>query len=86
MNLAWPDLVGLVGVACIALAYLLLQTGRLGAHRPSFSALNAAGAGLVLFSLVFAFNLAAVLIEGFWLIVSLYGLARSRNRPPEPTP
>ena len=84
MSFAWYDLVGLVGVACIAGAYLLLQTERLHARRPVFSALNAAGAALVLFSLVFSFNLAAALIEAFWLVVSLYGLWRSRTSEPRP--
>jgi len=82
VTLTGPDLAGLAGVACIAAAYLLLQTRRLDTDRPSFSALNAVGAALVLFSLAFDFNLAAALIEGFWLVVSLYGLGRSLRRGP----
>lgn len=84
MSLNWTDGIGLAGVACIAAAYLLLQTRRLDAERPAFSALNAVGAALVLFSLAFAFNLSAAIIEGFWLVVSLYGLVRSTRSRPAP--
>lgn len=75
-----PDLAGLIGVVLIAAAYVALQGGRIDPLAPAFSAINAAGAALVLVSLAFEFNLAAALIEGFWLATSLWGLARSIAR------
>jgi hypothetical protein len=75
--MALHDAVGMVGVGLIMLMYILLQTGRTGADRPSFSAGNAAGAAMILYSLAFDFNLAAVVVEGFWLLISLYGMWRS---------
>lgn len=79
--LAWYDVIGLFGVALMIAAYALLQSGRLPAASPWFSALNGAGAALVLLSLAFEFNLAAFIVELFWLVISLYGLWRwSRRR------
>lgn len=71
---------GLVGVAAILAAYALLQAGRLRADRALYSALNAAGAGLILFSLVFDFNLPSAVIETVWLALSVWGLVRSGRR------
>ena len=42
--------------------------------------LNAAGALLMLISLLFAFNLAAFLMVLAWLAVSIYGMARGHRR------
>ena len=38
--------------------------------------MNLIGAGLVLWSLYFSFNLSAVLMESTWGLVALYGLIR----------
>ncbi|MCH9649192.1 MAG: cyclic nucleotide-binding protein [Deltaproteobacteria bacterium] len=71
-----PDLVGLVGVVLLLVAYFLLQSGRLPQSSGVYSSLNAAGSGLILVSLYFDFNLASVLVEGAWFVISLYGLTR----------
>ncbi|MPY72742.1 MAG: hypothetical protein GEU87_00635 [Alphaproteobacteria bacterium] len=71
------DVVGMVGVALVMVMYILLQTGRTTAERPSFSIGNAVGSALILYSLAFDFNFAAALIEVFWLLISLYGLWRA---------
>jgi hypothetical protein len=73
------DLIGLVGVSFIVVAYILLQADKLSSSNPWFSVVNAIGSGLVLVSLWFEFNLSAAVVEGFWLIVSLFGLWRSRR-------
>jgi len=54
--------------------YAMLQLGKISAERPAFSAFNALGAVFILISLTYDFNLSAVLMEGVWLMVSLYGL------------
>ena len=74
------NLIGLLGVAGLLSAYLLLQSGRLRAEAPSYSLLNALGSGGILFSLIYDFNLSAALIEGLWLVISLYGLIRGFRR------
>lgn len=80
MSLHWPDTVGLLGVALILLAYFLLQIGRLRGDALSHQLLNAAGAILILVSLLYEFNLSAFLMEFAWLVLSIYGMARSRKR------
>ena len=72
----WHDFVGNLGVAAIIVSYLLMQIGRLDARGLLYSAVNAAGASLVLISLVVEFNLSAFIVEFFWALISLFGMAR----------
>jgi uncharacterized YccA/Bax inhibitor family protein len=77
------DLAGFVGVLLIVIAYLLLQLDKLPSSSLSFSLLNAGGSLLIMFSLVFKFNVSAFLIEVFWFLISLIGLSKwlaSRKR------
>ena len=74
MGLAWHDAIGGLGVAMIVLTYLLLQLQRLDSRGLSYSFLNGVGASLVIFSLMYEFNLSAFLMELFWLLISLLGL------------
>ncbi len=76
MNFAWYDIVGTVGVALIAVTYLLLQIGKLKSEDIRYSLLNGLGASLVIVSLLWEFNLAAFLIEAFWVLISIVGLLR----------
>src|SRR5215831_9929212 len=71
------DLAGFIGVALIIVAYLLLQLEKLPSSSPRYSLLNAAGALLIIISLIFAFNLSAFIVEAFWFLISLVGLWRS---------
>lgn len=79
------DLAGFIGVLLIVIAYLLLQLDKLPSSSLSFSLLNATGSLLIMFSLVFKFNVSAFLIEVFWFLISLFGLTKwlmARKRPP----
>ncbi len=81
-----PDLVGVVGVLCILIAYAGATSGRLDARRAPALLLNLTGALLILVSLCFDFNLSAVLMEGAWALVAVYGLVQlvlGRNRAPD---
>ncbi len=71
------DLAGFIGVLLIVVAYLLLQLDKLPSSSPRYSLLNAAGALLIMVSLIFAFNLSAFIVEAFWFLISLLGLWRS---------
>jgi hypothetical protein len=71
-----PDILGLVGVGLILVAYAGAQVGRLAPTRAPALLMNLVGASLILISLVGAFNLSAALMEGAWALVALYGLAR----------
>jgi hypothetical protein len=76
-NLGWFDLIGFIGVLLIVVAYLFLQLDKLPSSSPRYSLLNAAGALLIIVSLIFAFNLSAFIMEAFWFLISLFGLWRS---------
>ncbi len=76
MTIQWYDVIGTVGVGTIIFTYVLLQTGRLRSEQLSYSILNAAGAALILISLYFEFNLPSVVVEFFWLVISLYGIGK----------
>jgi len=85
VDLTWFDLTGFIGVLLIIVAYLLLQLDKLPSSSPSYSLLNAAGALLIIVSLIFQFNLSAFIVEVFWLLISLLGLTKtllSRKNPP----
>ena len=71
------DILGTIGVGFIVVMYVMLQTERIDPGRMAFSIFNAVGSILILISLAYEFNFSAVLIEGIWLIVSLYGLWRA---------
>ena len=72
----WHDFVGNLGVFCILATYLLLQLEKLDVSSLSYSVLNAFGAGLIVFSLLYDFNLSAIVMEMAWLLISLFGIAR----------
>jgi len=77
MEYSWHDFLGNIGVILILGTYLLLQMQKMSATTPVFSILNGLGAILILVSLTQRFNLSAFIIESAWLLISLYGLARS---------
>ncbi len=82
MTYGWHDLLGIIGVVLILATYMLLQLEKLSAMSFIYSATNGLGASLILVSLIYEFNLSAFIIEAFWLLISVYGMARyfSRNR------
>ena len=77
MNFHLFDLAGFIGVLLIVVAYLLLQLDKLPSSSPRYSLMNAAGALLIIVSLVFKFNLSAFIVEAFWFLISLLGLWRA---------
>lgn len=77
ISLHWYDLVGLGGSFAILLAFYLAQSRRLSATGITYQLLNLLGAAAVLVSLVGTFNLSVALLEGAWIAVSAYGIARS---------
>ena len=76
MTYAWYDILGTVGVAIIVLTYVLLQLERIRSDQLRYSLLNAAGALLILISLYYTFNLPSFIVEFFWLLISLFGIAK----------
>lgn len=85
MNLAWYDVVGLLGTLMILVAFFLLQARRLSGTGLPYQLLNLFGAAGVLVSLLGTFNLSVFLLESAWILVSGYGIwqsLRTRKRGP----
>lgn len=80
----WHDLLGLLGTLLIVAAYALVQSGRMSADDRRWSAINLVGAGCLVVSLLVEFNLAAFLLEFFWLCLSIYGVFKPRPPASEP--
>jgi len=76
MQYTFYDLVGSIGTFVIISTYVLLQFGKIKSETLGYSLLNASGAGLILISLVYSFNLSAFIVEFFWLLISLFGIGR----------
>jgi hypothetical protein len=76
MNYGLMDLVGNIGVAILVITYLLLQVEKLKSTDLSYSVLNAFGASLIVASLIVDFNLSALLMEVFWVLISFIGIGR----------
>ena len=77
MSVSLPDILGTIGVATIVITYILLQSGKVRSEQLAYSVLNAAGAALILVSLWFSPNLPSVVVESFWLLISLYGIGKN---------
>jgi hypothetical protein len=76
MNYGLLDLVGNIGVVVLMITYLMLQLNKLNSDGLAYSVLNAAGASLIVVSLLFDFNLSALLMEVFWVLISFVGIYR----------
>lgn len=76
MNYGLIDLVGIIGVVIIVVAYLLLQLERLKSTSLIYSVMNAVGASMIVASLIVDFNLSALLMEVFWVLISFIGIGR----------
>lgn len=68
------DVIGLFGAFLILLAYVLILTKKLSAENLSYAVLNLLGGVMILYSLLYAWNLPAVIIEVAWISVSVFGI------------
>lgn len=78
MGLDFSNLAGCAGALLIVVAYLGNLQGWLPARDRRYPLANLIGSSLILASLYRDWNLSAAIIEIFWAMISLYGLA---NRP-----
>lgn len=76
MNYGLLDFVGNIGVVVLMVTYLLLQLNKLRSDALAYSLLNAAGASLIVLSLLVDFNFSALLMEVFWVLISFIGIYR----------
>ena len=64
------DVVGVMGFCLYVMNYTLLTLHRLTSHSIAYFVINWLAAACVLFGLMAAFNLAAALIQLFWIVIS----------------
>lgn len=72
----FPDFIGCLGTIIVLIAYVLLQVKKLDADSVSYSLLNLGGSLMILASLFYSWNLAAVAMEVAWIIISAFGLIK----------
>jgi len=77
INIAWPTIVGIIGTLLVLLAFFLLQARKLHGNGAVYQLLNAFGAAAIIVSLFYQFNLASMVLEIAWLLISIYGLVTS---------
>ena len=76
MTYGLVDFLGIIGVGIIVVTYLFLQLGKLRSEALAYSLMNAIGASLIVVTLLINFNLSALLMEVFWVLISLLGVYR----------
>lgn len=70
------DIVGIIGVGFVISSFFLLQAEKFVPHSWGYLLFNLIGALLLLFSLCYNWNLASVIIEFLWLIITIYGIVK----------
>lgn len=70
------NIVGLAGVGLIISSFFLLQTEKFKPHSTGYLIFNLFGALMLLFSLFYNWNLASVIIECLWLVITIYGIIK----------
>ncbi len=69
-----------MGVAIVLVAYGLLTTGKLGEHDARYYWLNIVGTVGIAISLLVQWNLASMVAQILWIVVSVVALLRIRRR------
>ncbi len=68
------DAIGSFGALIVVAAYFATQMRMMNSDDLAFPVVNLLGSVLIVYSLVHNFNLASMLIEGFWILISLIGI------------
>ena len=74
------DVVGFLGAGLLIAAYFANQQRWLRSDDWRFPLANLVGALLILISLYFEWNFPSVVIEVFWITISLWGIGKSLGR------
>lgn len=75
------DFIGNIGVSILVGTYFLLITDKIKSNSTLYCGLNLLAALFVSVSLYFTFNLSSVIIECFWITISLYGIWKNSRNP-----
>ncbi len=76
MSAFMVDTIGIIGVVMVLITYFLLQSQKIDSKGFLYSFLNAFGSLLIVYSLLYNWNLASFIIEFFWILISLWGLKK----------
>jgi hypothetical protein len=82
MGIQLYDVIGFAGAAVIVATYFGNQQRWLSSEDWRYPFANLVGAALILVSLFFEWNFPSVVIEIFWITISLYGVAKSWGTRP----
>ena len=74
------DLIGSIGTLIVTAAYFATQMRYLNSDDLLFPVANLVGSLFMVYSLVYAFNLASALMELFWILISLAGIINYLRR------
>jgi hypothetical protein len=72
----FSNIIGILGVTLILIAYFLSQLRRWASDSLIYLLFNLIGAFLIMFSLLFHWNLASMIIEIAWATISIIGIYR----------
>ncbi len=86
LNLAWYDWIGIAGTVMVLGGFLLLQAGRISGTSIPYQLINLFGSGGVLVSLLGKFNMSVFVLELTWMLISVYGIARTLKAQEKPRP
>jgi len=75
-SLTIVDAVGSAGALVVVAAYFATQMRMMNSDDLAFPVLNLAGSILIVYSLFENFNLASMLIESFWILISMIGIVQ----------
>ncbi|MEX0308255.1 MAG: hypothetical protein AB3N12_12800 [Ruegeria sp.] len=73
-SLTFVDAIGSFGALIVVAAYFATQMRMMNSDDLAFPVVNLVGSVLIVLSLFQNFNLASMLIEGFWIIISVLGI------------
>ena len=76
------QVIGVIGFVLYMLSYFQLQIGRIEGSGSIYTLMNLSAASFVLISLIHNFNLASMLIQVSWILISFIGLIRIRGTEP----
>jgi hypothetical protein len=74
---AGHNYIGICGVFMVLFAYFSMQVGKMAHNSVIFSAMNLVGSAFIMVSLYFDVNIASVVIEIAWLLISMFGLYKA---------
>lgn len=73
---SWPNILGIIGVLIILLAYFLLQIKKWLAESLLYLSTNLIGSLLIAFSLLSNWNLPAFILELLWALISAIAITK----------